>query len=85
MDPERDGFYVELTFLKTLGRGRKNGGARANPGKIAWKKLTKKKHCVIPMKNKDNLCCARAVVTIKEFVDKGSPKRIINASRSTPN
>ena len=35
MDPERDGFYVELTFLKTLGRGGKNGGARGNPGKIA--------------------------------------------------
>lgn len=84
MDPERDGFYVELTFLKTLGRGGKNGGARGNPRKIAWKKLTKKKR-VIPMKNKDNLCCARAVVTVKEFVDKGSPKRTINASRSTPN
>ena len=84
MDPERDGFYVELTFLKTLGRGGKNGGARGNPGKIAWKKLTKKKR-VIPMKNKDNLCCARAVVTVKEFVGKGSPKRTINASRSTPN
>ena len=84
MDPERDGFYVELTFLKTLGRGGKNGGARGNPGKIAWKKLTKKKR-VIPMKNKDNLCCARAVVTVKEFVDKGSPKCTINASRSTPN
>ena len=84
MDPERDGFYVELTFLKTLGRGGKNGGASGNPGKIAWKKLTKKKR-VIPMKNKDNLCCARAVVTVKEFVDKGSPKRTINASRSTPN
>ena len=84
MDPERDGFYVELTFLKTLGRGGKNGGARGNPGKIAWNKLTKKKR-VIPMKNKDNLCCARAVVTVKEFVDKGSPKRTINASRSTPN
>lgn len=84
MDPERDGFYVEFTFLKTLGRGGKNGGARGNPAKIAWKKLTKKKR-VIPMKNKDNLCCARAVVTVKEFVDKGSPKRTINASRSTPN
>ena len=84
MDPERDGFYVEFTFLKTLGRGGKNGGARGNPGKIAWKKLTKKKR-VIPMKNKDNLCCARAVVTVKEFVNKGSPKRTINASRSTPN
>ena len=85
MDPERDGFYVELTFVKTLGRGGKNGGACGNPGKMAWEKLTKKKNCVIPMKNKDNLCCARAIVTVKEFVDKGSPKRTINTSRSTPN
>ena len=32
MDPQRDGFYVELTFVKRLGRGGKNGGKKANPG-----------------------------------------------------
>ena len=72
MDPERDGFYAELTFVKTLGRGGKNGGVRGNPGKMTREKLTKKKHCVIPIKNKENLCCARAIVTIKKLVDKGS-------------
>ena len=33
MDPQRDGFYVELTFVKQLGRGRKNRGKKANPGR----------------------------------------------------
>ena len=43
VDPERDGFFVELTFLKTFGRGGKNGGKRENPGKLAWEKMAKKK------------------------------------------
>ena len=33
MDPQRDGFYVELTFVKQLGRGGKNRGKKANPGR----------------------------------------------------
>ena len=47
MDPQRDGFYVELTFVKRLGRGGKNGGKKANPGRHAWEKLAKKKRCVV--------------------------------------
>ena len=74
MDPERDGFYVELTFVKTLGRGGKT-----------MEEANQKETLCYTNENKDNLCCARAVVTIKEFVDKGSPKRTINTSRSTPN
>lgn len=42
MDPEHDGFYVELTFVKNLGRGEKNGRKKANPGREAWEKLAKK-------------------------------------------
>lgn len=43
VDPERDSFFVELTFVKTLERGAKNKGKRGNPGKMAWGKLAKKK------------------------------------------
>ena len=39
MDPQRDGFYVELTFVKRLGRGGKNGGKKAKPGRHEWEKL----------------------------------------------
>ena len=73
MDPQRDGFYVELTFVKRLGRGGKNGGKKANPGRHAWEKLAKKKRSVVTIQNKDNLCLARAIVTMKERVDNMLP------------
>ena len=34
VDPERDGFFVELTLVKTFGRGGKNGGTQ--PNLICW-------------------------------------------------
>ena len=70
VDPERDGFFVELTFVKRLGRG--GAFKRNNPGRIAWEKIAKKKKCIIRIQNKDDLCCAKAIVTMKERVDKGS-------------
>lgn len=72
IDPQQDGFYVELTFVKNLGRGGKIGGKKGNPGKAAWEKLAKKKRCIVQIRNKDELCLARAIVTMKEKVDKGS-------------
>ena len=66
MDPQRDGFYVELTFVKQLGRGGKNGGKKAKPGRHEWEKLAKKKRCVVTIQNKDNLCLAQAIVTMRE-------------------
>ena len=71
VDPERDGFFVELTFVKTFGRGGKNGGKKGNPGKMAWEKMAKKKKCVIQIKNKDDLCLARGIVTMKERAYEG--------------
>ena len=56
--------------MKRLGRG--GGFERNNPGRIAWEKIAKKKKCIIRIQNKDDLCCARAIVTMKERVDKGS-------------
>ena len=72
VDPERDGFFVELTFVKTFERGGKNRGKKGNPGKMAWEKMAKKKKCVIQIKNKDALCLARGIVTMKERADEGS-------------
>ena len=39
---------------------------------MAWEKLEKNKYCIVRIKTKDDLCCARAIVTMKERVDKGS-------------
>ena len=66
MDPQRDGFNVEVTFVKRLGRGGKNGVKKAKPGRHEWEKLAKKKRCVVTIQNKDNLCLAQAIVTMRE-------------------
>ena len=72
VEPERDGFFVDLTFVKTVGRGGKYGGKRGKPGKMAWENMAKKKRCIVQIKNKDDLCLARAIVTMRELADKGS-------------
>ena len=45
IDPERDGLFVELTFVKIFGQGCRP--AKKNPGKMAWEKMAKTKRCVI--------------------------------------
>ena len=75
IDPERDGFFVELTFVKTMGRGGRNGGKKENPGRMAWQKMARKKKCVIHIKNNDDLCLVRAIVTMKDRADKGSQNK----------
>ena len=72
IDPQKDGFFVELTFVKRHCRGGKHGGKKFNPGMYAWDKMTKKKRCVIRIQSKDDLCCARAIVTMKEKADNRS-------------
>lgn len=53
IDPERDGFFVELTFVKTLGQGSRP--ANKNPGKMASEKMAKTKRCVVQIKNNADL------------------------------
>ena len=74
IDPERDGFFVELTFVKTFGQGSRP--AKKNPGKMAWEKMAKTKRCVVQIKNNDDLCLSRAIVTMKERCDGGSQYQI---------
>ena len=81
MDPQRDRFYVELTFVKRLGRGGNNGGKKANPGRHAWEKLVKKKRCVVTIKNKDKICFARAIMTMKERAHNGSQYQNLRKGR----
>ena len=70
INPEKDGFFVELTFVKTFGQGSRP--AKKNPGKMAWEKMAKRKRCVVQTKNNDDLCLGRAIVTMKERCDGGS-------------
>ena len=75
MNVEQDGFFVELTFVRRVGCSGKGGGKKGNPGRIVWEKIAKKKRCVIPIKNQeDDLCCARAIITMREWSHCQEPK-----------
>ena len=55
-------FEVDVVFVKTpqRGRGRKN----RNPGQRCLDNENKRKRCIIPIKNRDDLCCPRAIATM---------------------
>ena len=61
-----DTFTMETTFIPTPGPGRGHG-KRYRPSKAAVRGIVKKSR--VTMKNKDNLCCASAIVTMKALVD----------------
>lgn len=67
------GFNATLTFITYPEKGGK-GPASKSPGKIPFDLLHKKKQSVVQIKNSDQLCCARALVTIREYVD-GDPHK----------
>ena len=61
-----DTFTMETTFIRTPGPGRGHG-KRYKPSCAAVRGIVKKSRVTI--KNKDDLCCARAIVTMKGLVD----------------
>lgn len=62
-------FYVELNFFKHSGRGATSRVKKHNPGRMSYGTLLKRRQCIIQIKNKDQLCCARAIVIIKARID----------------
>ena len=77
------GFNATLTFITYPEKGGK-GPASKSPGRIPFDLLHKKKKSAIQIKNSDNLCCARAIVTMKEFVDGDPHKQYDNLRRGMP-
>ena len=67
-----DTFTMETTFIRTPGPGSGNG-KRLKPSCAAVRGLVKKSRVTI--KNKDNLCCARAIVTMKALADTNEDTR----------
>ena len=61
-----DTFDVETTFIRTPGPGRGHG-KRYKPASGAAPGLVQ--HPVVTIKNKDALCCARAIVTMRAWAD----------------
>ena len=81
INPEQDGFFVELTFIKTMGRGGKKWWKRGKPSANGWEKMAKKKQCIVQIQNKEDLCLARAIVTMKERADEGSHNENLKPAR----
>ena len=59
------GFPASVLFsrLETKGNKRAGGG----PGQKIWDQMAKESRCVCEIKNKDTLCCARAIVVMPKY------------------
>ena len=77
------GFSATLTFITYPDKGGK-GPASNNPGRLPFKMMHKKKDCMIKITNSDKLCCALAIVTMKEYVDGDPQKQYDNLRRGRP-
>ena len=69
--PDR-GFQVDVVVVRmpTPGSGR---GRKRNVGRRAMDEDSKRKNSIITIKNKDALCCARAIVTMKAHCHRNDP------------
>ena len=67
-NPDR-GFQVDVVLVFMPGPGSGHGQKR-NPGRLCLDRENKKKKCIITIKNRDTLCCARAIVTMRAYCHK---------------
>lgn len=77
------GFNATLTFITYPEKGGK-GPACKNPNRLPFDLMQKKKDCMFNFTNKDELCCARTIVTMKEYVDGDPNKKYDNLRRGRP-
>ena len=62
-NPDR-GFQVDVVFVSMPGPGSGHRKKKKhNPGRLCLDRENKKKKCIVTIKNRDALCCARAIVT----------------------
>ena len=68
IDPTTEELYVEFILLKKPGTaGRRK---QFNIHRMSYEEMLKKKRCIIAIANKDLLCAARAIVTLKARIDR---------------
>ena len=65
-----DSFSLHISHIRDPGRGSEN--KRIRKASLALEKLLDLKKSVVKIKSKDELCCARAIVTMKAYCDLGS-------------
>ena len=81
-NPER-GFQVDVVFVSMPGPGSGHGN-NYNPGRWCLDKENKKKRCIITIKNRDALCCACAIVTMRVHCHKGEGSVGIRCNNGKP-
>ena len=62
-------FHVDVVFVSMPGPG-SGHRKKQNPGRLCLDREKKKKRSIISIKNSDQLCCAGAIVTMREYCDK---------------
>ena len=67
IDPTKDDISVEFLLVKLPGTGGRR--KKYNIQRMSFADMLKKKRCLIAINNKDNLCAARAIVTVKALVN----------------
>ena len=65
-----DSFHIEVSHIRDSGVGSGSRGQR--PGTQPIEQFLRNKKSVVRIENKDELCCARALVTAKAYRDWGS-------------
>ena len=59
------GFSASMTLIRRDVKGGKRAGYK--PGSKIWEEVVKELRCVHEIKNKDELCCGRAIVVMREY------------------
>ena len=79
------GFSASVLFSRPERKGGKRAGA--GPGQKIWEKMAKESKCVCEIKNKDSLCCSRAIVVMREYARRqaGEPNTFENIRQDRGN
>ena len=71
-----DSFHLEVTHVRNPGRGSGKNGSKLKLGTRHIEKMLKSKKSVVIIHNDDELCCARALVTVKAYRVKVVPCKV---------
>ena len=80
MEASNDEFFAELTLVRTPSSGGRF--KKYNIKLLSFQDMLKKKKSIITIKNRDELCCARAIVTPQALCDNDS--QYPNLKRNMP-
>ena len=64
---------MDVVFVAMPGPGSRHRN-KHNPGRLCLDRENRKKRCIISIKNKDQLCCTRAIVTMRGHCHKALHK-----------